>query len=173
MRTILSLSLPSLSIASFAAPPDATGLNAKLKACTYRYAPTGDPCIDKDERGISIQGDRIVFSERHEYTPYSGGNACRNYTVEREDQAALAELVPDVLLDNRGKVSWLTFGYNSGASCVSNVKALRSGQPIEKDKVTPGPTQSKIVTAIRCKDIGEATAIAGELKAFLGASQRK
>ena len=167
LRAIPLLAL-TLALSSIAAGPDPSDLNAKLKSCAYSYTPTGDPCIDKDQRDIWIDGDRILFRERHDYTPYSGGPACRNYAVEREDQAAVADLVPEVVIDSRRKVLWLTLGCNSGKSCVSNVKALRSGKPIENP--SPGPTQTKITTALQCKD---AAAIAADLKGFIAASQSK
>jgi len=173
MRILLSLALLCPAMASLAAPPDPAPLNAKLKACAYSYTPTGDPCIDKDQREISIQGDRIVFVERHEFTPYTGGPACRNYSVEREDQAAVADLVPDIAIENRRKVPWLTFGCNSGVACVSNVKAARAGKPIDREKVSPGPMQSRITSAIQCKDAKDSAALAAELKAFIAASPRK
>jgi hypothetical protein len=161
------------ALGALAAPPDPTELNAKLKACAYRYTPTGDPCIDNDARDIMIEGGRIVFVERHEYTPYTGGPACRNYDVERQDQAALSDLVPEVVADKRRKALWLTLGCNSGRECVDNTKALRSGKPIEREKVSPGPTQTKITTAIQCKDPKESAALAAELKGFIAASQQK
>ncbi len=173
MRILLSLALLCPAVSSFAAPPDPAPLNAKLKACAYSYTPTGVPCTDQDEREISIQGDRIVFVERHVFTPNSGGPACRNYAVERQDEAALVNLVPDIVVESRRKVPWLTFGCNSGAGCVNNVKATREGKPIDREKVVPGPTQSRITTALQCKDPKESAALAAELKAYLVAVPRK
>ena len=154
---------------SGAADAGAADLDARLKACHYGpKSPIGEPCIDRDRRDLSIEGDRLVFRERHQHQPYAGGPACSSDSTERVDSAAVADLSPDVRRETRSEGFWLVFRCRNDEPCIKFVRESRNGFQVKK---APKETeQARILTAFSCNN---AEAVALELKQLIESRQPK